>query len=242
MKANKFQSYLIIVLSLLATLKTSLIALWMAYSKKHTRQDIDRLARAWAMRLLRIVKLNYKVSDPCQLHLDPNRNYVIVSNHVGNYDIPLILVALPGSIRMMAKKVLFKVPIWGKAMRTSEFIPIDRENSKQAIQDLKYAKEKIKSGIILWIAPEGTRSTNNELRPFKKGAFVLARQTNAIIIPVGIQDSAKALPAKTLNFSVGETATIHIGKPIDSAQYKAADKDQLVKDVEESVRKVLSAE
>jgi len=236
MKVSKMRTYWIVFRSIVATLITSLKVLWFYFTKRLTREKVDELGREWSKKIVSYVDLHYEVFNPYHVSFEPNHTYIVMSNHASHYDIPLILLSLPGSIRMIAKKELFKVPIWGKAMQVSEFISIDRENRRQAIKDLEFAREKMESGIIPWIAPEGTRSRTGLMNPFKKGGFFLAMKTKATIIPVAIKGSAKILPAKTLDFSVGEKVEIHICKPIDPSHYDNNEKDQLVKDVEDSIR------
>ena len=108
---------------------------------------------------------------------------------------------------------------------------------EQAKKDLKAAGEKMEDGIVLWIAPEGTRSRTGRLGSFKKGGFILAIETGAQIIPVGIRGSEKVLPAKTWDFYLDQQVDIHIGKPIDASAYTLENKDELI----EAVRRELKA-
>jgi len=165
-----------------------------------------------------------------------------MSNHSSLYDIPLIIQALPGDIRMMTKKELVRVPLWGTAIKHCEFAAISRADGKQVTRDLKYAKRLLESGIVLWIAPEGTRSKSGGLNIFKKGGFLLARQAKAMIIPVGIRGIGKVLPAKTLDFSLGECVEVHIGKPIDTTQYAPAQRDKLIEDVRVAIKQAADLE
>ncbi len=240
MKANKFQVYLIVFRSLFSILITSLHIIIRPIYRKWKRKEIDALSRKWAKKILDIVKVSYEVFNPYDIQLQLDHRYIIMSNHCSHYDIPLIFMTLDGSIRMMSKKELFRVPIWGCAMKIAECLSIDRDNRKQAAQDLKIVKEKMQTGIIPWIAPEGTRSRTGKLQPFKKGGFMIARQTKAIIIPIGIRGSGKILPPKTLDFHIGERVEIYIGKPIDAASYPAKDKEALIKEVENQIRLAIS--
>lgn len=218
--AYKMKRWKIIFLSLLLIIWTSLKTLFFALDKKHARAKIDQLTRWWARKMLQIVEVNYQVFNPHQVQFASKHSYVIMSNHASHYDIPLIYAAFPaGSIRMIAKKELFRVPVWGHAMRAAEFISIDRNNRRQAVKDLQMAREKIRSGIIPWIAPEGTRTRTGEMQSFKKGGFVLALQTESIIIPVGIRGSGKILPPDTWDFHLGQKVEIHIGEPINPKDY-----------------------
>lgn len=225
MKTNKFRSFWIIFRSLLTTLKTSVVILYYcAFKNKNLRKKVDSLLYHWSKNLLKIVKIHCRVFNPHDVQLKPHHRYVLMSNHSSNYDIPLIYMLFHhASIRMMSKKELFKVPIWGRAMRKSEFISVDRGNGRQAILDLKYAKEKLESGIVVWVAPEGTRSKTGQLLPFKKGGFMLAKKTDATIIPIGIRGSNQVLPAKSLQFNLNQPVELHIGEPIDSTKYDKKD-------------------
>jgi 1-acyl-sn-glycerol-3-phosphate acyltransferase len=156
-------------------------------------------------------------------------------NHRSHYDIPLSFVSLPGSIRMLTKKELFTIPIWGKGMKAAEFISIDRKNLEQALKDLDEARKLMQSGIVLWVAPEGSRSRTGKLGEFKKGGFMLALQTGAIIIPVGINGSETILPPESLDFFLNRKVEITIGEPIDAALYNVEQRDTLMQDVHRSI-------
>jgi 1-acyl-sn-glycerol-3-phosphate acyltransferase len=240
MRATKLQTFLITIKIICTTLYNSLYVLWLALfhgSTKRplaTRDRINAITLRWSRRLLGIVRARLTVFNPHQTAIAPNQPYIIMSNHLSHYDIPLIFASFPhNSVRMIAKKELFKVPIWGAAMKTAEFFTVDRGNSEQAKQFLKVACDKMASGIVPWIAPEGTRSRNGEMQAFKKGGFILAIETGATIIPVGIRHSNKILPAKTLTFGIGEDIEVHIGKPIPTANshYSITNIRQLMQDV-----------
>ncbi len=161
-----------------------------------------------------------------------------MSNHSSLYDIPLTLLAFAGSIRMLTKKELFRVPIWGRGLRAGEFISIDRHDREQALRDLDAARDKMSDGITLWVAPEGTRSRHGELGPFKKGGFMLALQTGATIIPLGIRGARDVLPAKSLTFCLDREAEIHVGRPIDARRSTIETGDALMAEVERQIREL----
>jgi 1-acyl-sn-glycerol-3-phosphate acyltransferase len=155
-----------------------------------------------------------------------------MSNHQSLYDIPLIFVALPGSIRMLTKRELFSVPIWGRGLEAGEFVSIDRRNRKQALRDLAEARRKMEDGIVLWVAPEGTRTRDGYLGPFKKGGFMLALETGARIVPIGIRGAADVLVPKSFHARVGCTAEVRIGEPIDAAAYSVDSREELMREVQ----------
>jgi 1-acyl-sn-glycerol-3-phosphate acyltransferase len=208
----------------------------MSFKGVYPRKDGDGLLNWWSNGLVNAVRIQKTVFDPFGIRIEPGKRYIIMSNHRSHYDIPLTILSLPASIRMLTKKELFKIPLWGRGMAAGEFISIDRNNIKQAKQDLKKAREKMEDGIVLWIAPEGTRSRTGRMGTFKKGGFILAIEAGAQIIPVGIQGSEKVLQPKTWEFFLDQKVHVHIGKPINASAYTLENKDELI----EAVRREIS--
>lgn len=230
---KKMTSLFIMLKSFYLTAKYSVICWRQSY--KGTRTDIDTLLRRWSQSLLNAADVSYQVYNPHQVVPSPGHSYIIMSNHASHYDIPLIFMSLQGSIRMIGKKELFRVPVWGHAMKACEILAIDRKNSAQALQDLEVVKEKMRSGVIPWIAPEGTRSRHGKLNIFKKGGFMLALQTGATIIPVGIRGSGRILPPDTWQFNPGQAVEIHIGQPVSATDYTVATRNELIKEVRKRI-------
>ena len=222
--------------SALFTLIVSVDSLARSFLGIDSRSSVDRRLRRWSRWLLRQVCATYSVHNRQGFELLPGKPYIIMCNHSSLYDIPLSLIALPGSIRMLVKKELMQVPIWGRAMRSCEFVSIDRHNRSQALKDLETAEESMQSGIVLWIAPEGTRSRDGNLLPFKNGGFYLAINTKATIIPVGFRGARAILPAKSSDFAFGQHVEVHIGEPVDAGQYDLDAKEELKKEVERQIR------
>ncbi len=142
---------------------------------------------------------------------------------------------------MLAKKELLQIPVWGKAMRMTDFVSIDRFNPRQASKDMRYAKRVMKKGTVLWIAPEGTRSVSGGLQPFKPGGFRLAIECGATIIPLGIVGSNKVMAANSLILNKNGRVDIHVGKPIDASKYNKRQRDQLMQEVESEIRRLTAA-
>ncbi len=225
----------ILLCSIGTTIYYSSKTIFYAHKKLPSRQKLNEVITDWARSLLNIIDLKYDIIDNHHIQFQEQTPYIFMSNHLSLYDIPLLLVSLPGTVRMVAKKELFKVPLWGDAMQQSDFVSIDRENITQAVKDLDVAAEKMKQGIRLWIAPEGTRSRDGQLQAFKKGAFNLAIQTGATIIPVTIIGTDQLLPAKTLQFRLGQKVQVHLGEPIDAKQYTLRDRMKLLQRVREAI-------
>ena len=199
------------------------------------RDYYDAQTRKWSRRLLKIIRLSYKVYNHHHVQFHEHERYIIMSNHLSLYDIPLIFLTIPGSIRMLAKKELSRIPLISRVMNMGEFVFIDRKDRDQAIKDLEMVKKTMETGIMPWIAPEGTRSRDGKLLPFKKGGFILALQTGAKIVPVGIRGIDNVLPAGKLRVNLYGHVELYIGEPIDTTQYGMEKRDQLMQDVRTAI-------
>ncbi len=169
----------------------------------------------WSARVVARTQMDLRIHGP-----DPDwsRAYVVMSNHQSHYDIPVLFRVVRGRMRMVTKKELFKFPIFGKALRDSGFIEIDRGDRERAIASLKSAAEQLRSGTHVWIAPEGTRSKNGAIGTLKKGGFVLARETGLPILPISIQGTINVLPRGTSKTRLGQRVDVTMGKPIETQE------------------------
>lgn len=237
--AGRLGCLVVLIRSVAVTLTITFGTLWDAYRGRASRVAGDRRLRWWSNRLLDLARMQCSVVNSEGSEIPRGRPVVLMSNHGSLYDIPLVFVALPGTIRMLTKKELFSVPVWGRGMAVGEFVAIDRKNHAQALRDLEFARKKMEGGIALWVAPEGTRSRDGTLGTFKKGGFMLALQTGAVIVPIGIRGAREALPPKTfLGLRYGVHATVHIGRPIDPSEYGEARRDELMSDVRNRIKKL----
>lgn len=210
----------------------SLLVLLRALFGQLNRPIVDQYCREWSAALLRLVRASLTVRGEVPDFGD-GRRYIIMCTHASHYDIPVSFVSLPGSIRMLAKKELFSIPLLGQAMRAAEFPSVDRSNRTRAVRDLARAREMMESGIVLWAAPEGTRSPDGKLLPFKKGCFHLALDTQAVIIPVAVRGIHRVLPARTWNINLGQPVEVWVGAPLDTTGKTKADLDDVMTDVRE---------
>jgi 1-acyl-sn-glycerol-3-phosphate acyltransferase len=128
---------------------------------------LHKIARLWGKSILVVSRI--KVSVKGLSNIDPSSPYIYMPNHQSNFDIPVLLGHLTVQFRWLAKMELFKIPIFGRAMRKAGYISIDRYHRESAFESLKVAANKIKSGVSVLIFPEGTRSRDGNIRPFKKG-------------------------------------------------------------------------
>ncbi len=135
---------------------------------------------------------------------------VYMANHQSFLDPPALLLAMPGPISFLAKKELFRVPLLGWGMRRGDFVPVNRADREQARQSIQRAVEQVRQGRPLLVFPEGTRSADGILLPFRMGAFQIAAQAESIIIPVTIQGTRECLARKSWRLHPGRVRiTIH---------------------------------
>lgn len=236
-------SYWIALLSILITGYTSIKAILKRSFGHIDRPWVDATIQQWIHQLLRLARVHCVVVNPNQVTPPSGKAVIVMCNHTSIYDIPLSYTVFPQhSMRMLAKKELSRMPLLGKGMKATEFLFIDRKNRKQALKDLLEVKALMESGIIMWIAPEGTRSPDGKLAAFKKGAFLIAIDSKATIIPIGIRGAYNILPTRTLAFNLDQTAEIHVGDPIDASDYTTDTKDLLIDKVHKAMEKLISYE
>lgn len=150
-----------------------------------------------------------------------SRTYVVMSNHQSHYDVPVLYYVLGGRMRMVAKKELFALPLFGRAMRDAGMIEVDRGNRQRALASLAAAKAQLAAGTHIFIAPEGTRSESGELLPFKKGGFVLALDMEAPILPITIKGTRDVLPSHGMFSRKGVEVHVTIHAPIETSPFVA---------------------
>jgi 1-acyl-sn-glycerol-3-phosphate acyltransferase len=216
-----------------STIHYSLRALWVNRSGALTPTRADAIVRGWAQRLLDHAELSVRVFG--LENMPAGETFVVMSNHQSLYDIPVLQVGLPLTLRMIAKSDLFKVPLWSHAMLASGYVPIHRDDPSKTLSDLRAAQKAIEQGISIWIAPEGTRSSDGKLGEFKPGGFLLASAVKARILPVTIQGTRDCLVAGSVIAQRGKLATITIGSPIDPKSFGRKDRDGLVQAVRTAI-------
>ena len=175
----------------------------------------DKILRHWSFFFLKIPPVRVEVEGIEKI--DPTKRYIIASNHLSQFDIPLLFSVLPINGRFLSKKEVFKIPLVGHAMRTIGIIEIDRASgtsSRQAI--VKGVEIAADRGYSLIVFPEGTRSTGGEFLPFKKGAFRIAIDTGLPLVPVVIEGTDLINRPGSKVFHPG-TARVVICDPIETS-------------------------
>lgn len=210
------------------------VLIWISYLMSLlSGRWIDRLFRFWADAVMWAVGAKHTASGV--ENADPSRSYVVVSNHLSLIDTPLLVRYLPLAVRFLAKRELFSVPVMGGYMKRTGHIPIDRGNARTALQSIAEAARALREGHrSILIYPEGTRSMDGLMQPFKDGAAVLAIRAGLPVLPCAVEGTRDVLPARGV---VLMPARVHlrVGKPIETAHLTIKDREALTRELERAV-------
>ncbi len=168
------------------------------------------LARWWSSLLLLSSGVLWRAEWTAPL--DRERIYVFLSNHQSLLDIPLLLATLRAPARFLAKRELFNIPVFGWALRSGGFIPVDR-GGKSAGESFRAAAETVRRGGSVLLFPEETRSTDGRLLPFKRGGFLLAQKAGLPMVPVGISGTLLVRPRSSYRIHPGRVH-VRYGEPL----------------------------
>ncbi|NIO16155.1 MAG: 1-acylglycerol-3-phosphate O-acyltransferase [Deltaproteobacteria bacterium] len=174
-------------------------------------------------------------------NIDPNGQYVFMSNHVSYFDIPAVAMALPNQMRWVYKKELAKVPFFGWAVKSIGHILVDRGNRSQAIESLKNSLSRLSGNASIMIFPEGTRSKSGDLLPLKKGGFHIALHSGFPIVPVAIRGSGDIMRKGTFRINPG-TIEVEIFSPIETDGYGTGRIHELVERVQKVMQEGVNRE
>ena len=196
--------------------KTSLETVASAARGRLDRARVDAMCRAFGERAVARARIALELVGAERV--PAGRAYVYMSNHQSHMDVPVLYATLPSpTVRMVGKKELFDIPVWGHAMRAAEMICIDRSDRARAIESLRAAGDRIRSGVSVWIAPEGTRSLSGRPGPLKRGGFHLALDSGTPIVPVAISGTRRVLPSGGKSLTPGLPVRVVYGAPIEVA-------------------------
>jgi 1-acyl-sn-glycerol-3-phosphate acyltransferase len=164
------------------------------------------LARRWARGVLTICGLQLRVTG--EDLVDRSSHYVYVSNHASLFDIPVLTAGLPTDIRIVYKKELEKIPIFGWNLKWGPYIAIDRGNKIDALRSVEEAARRIHDGDSVLLYAEGTRTQDGRLQPFKRGAFNLAVKSGIPIVPVTINGTYTIMAKGSLAIRPGPVGVV----------------------------------
>jgi len=172
-------------------------------------------------------------------HVPQDKPEIFVSNHQSWFDVFVLAVHIPKRARFVAKKELERIPIFGRAWKAAGHISIDRQDRASAIQSLDRAARLLRqdnSSVVIFA--EGTRSADGTLKPFKKGAFMLALHSGVDIIPTAVLGSYDVMPRD--RWQIRKLPIIvRFGEPIRSADFREATREELIAEVHRRVAVLL---
>jgi 1-acyl-sn-glycerol-3-phosphate acyltransferase len=197
-----------------------------------------RAGRLWSRAMLWTVgaRVEYRGLEQLSAQLP----CIYIANHQSSVDIWALVAVLPVPTRFVAKQSLFRVPVLGWAMSAGGFIAIDRGNRTRAIQSLALAAERIRSGRSVVLFPEGTRSSDGRLQPFKKGPFHLALAARVPLVPVAISGSWEVMRPRTARIRPGPVR-VEFLPPLAVDAFLPDDHEGLLREVHGRLEQVLSA-
>lgn len=204
---------------------------------RSTSPLIDWFAHIWARSLVAAAGIDLHVENVERI--DRDKRYIIVANHYSYLDIPCLLAAIPQPIRFMAKASLFQIPVFGWALGRAGFIPIDRQNRRTAVKSFEQAVDRIRKGNTIVIFPEEGRSRVREMKPFQRGAFLLAIRAQKTIVPIAIDSTFDIWPVDAFwNLKPGRV-TLRIGTPIETARLTVREKDRILNESRDQIQNLL---
>lgn len=170
--------------------------------------------------------------------LGQNPHFIYMINHASNLDGPAVLMQIPGQIKALGKKEVFNLPVLGTVLRVAGFIPVDRDNRTAAIRSMQIAAEHARGGASFFMAPEGTRSWDGALLPFKKGGFHLAVDSSVPIMPVTVRGARELMPRGSFAVRPGVVEVV-FHDPVPTEGVRREDLESLVVEVRRRIGSAL---
>jgi 1-acyl-sn-glycerol-3-phosphate acyltransferase len=194
-----------------------------------------RIARIWARALVWVSGSRLTVTGAENLGKHPVAVYAC--NHTSYMDIPVIFAVLPFQFRILARKQLWSIPFIGWYLNRSGQMPIDTANPHATLSSLGAGARALRSGMPLFVFPEGGRTSDGELRPFLSGAAYLAIRAQVPLVPLALGGVYELLPIHTHHFYPGEL-TLKIGEPIETVGMTMRQTDELTARLREAIERL----
>ena len=188
---------------------------------------------------LGVLLVGVKIEVRGREQLQTGGNYIFMSNHASNLDPPVLIPVIPGRCSVLVKKELFRVPVLGTGMKLAHLVPVDRGDHDAAIESVHAAIRVLRQGLHMVIYPEGTRTSDGHLLPFKKGPFHLAQDSGVPVVPVTLLGTYESWPKTRFAVRPG-TATVVFHPPIDPHDF--SDREALMQAVRDAIASSLPLE
>lgn len=209
-KGSTVRGLIVIVWTVFSTVVYGILCIFVSLISRKTARVI---ARIWNLHLMSIAGVKIIVEG--KEKLDKTKRYVFISNHQSGLDIPILYIGLSEKISFIAKKELFMIPVFGWGLYFVGHIWIDRGNARKAHRSIENAVRRLKKdNVSLILFPEGTRSKDGKVAPFKQGSFALAHKAGVSVVPVAITGALGLLPKHSIFVNPG-VVHLKIGDPVD---------------------------
>lgn len=229
--ANYLRSGIAIPLIYLYTIVMGTLSIAVSFFDPEGRRQ-HWCASAWSRLIARTAGARVRVHGA--EHIQPGASYVFLSTHQSYMDIPAMLGYLPAQLRIAAKREVFLIPFLGWHLTRAGHISINRGSTSEAVETLRRAAREVRRGVSVFLFPEGTRSRDGALQPFKKGGFKFALATRLPVVPVTIVGARQVLPRDSIIFRPGPI-DMHIDAPIPTAGLTDEDLPALMRAVSEAM-------
>jgi 1-acyl-sn-glycerol-3-phosphate acyltransferase len=201
-----------------------------------TGRTQHRIARVWASACVRISGSRLIIHGVENLRKSPVAVYA--ANHTSYMDTPVIFSTLPFQFRILAKKELWSIPFIGWYLNRSGQIPVDTENSRATLSSLNGGVKALRSGMPLFVFPEGSRTPNGDLQVFLAGAAFLAIRAQVPLVPIALSGVYDLLPIHTRHFYPGDLE-LSAGEPIDTTGMTLRQADELTARLRAAITEML---
>ncbi len=201
-----------------------------------TGQTQHRIARIWARVCVRISRSGLTIRGAENLH--KHQVAVYAANHTSYMDTPVVFSSLPFQFRILAKKELWSLPFIGWYLNRSGQIPIDTENPRAALSSLSAGVKALRSGMPLFVFPEGSRTPTGDLQAFLSGAAFLAIRAQVPLIPIALSGVYDLLPIHTRHFYPCDLV-MTVGEPIETGGMTIRQADELTARVRNEIAGML---
>lgn len=196
-------------------------------------------ARTWSRGLL--LTGGTRLDVEFEARLERSGPCVFLCNHQSLFDIPVLIWTLPIQARFLAKASLFKLPVFGQALRVTGFIPVDRRDRSSARRSLEEAVQLLERGTSVLVFPEETRSDSGRLLPFRRGAFLIALKAGVPLVPVGISGTREIRRKKSVWVRPG-TVRVRYGAPVEPGERTVRERRQLIDEMRQRVASLAAVE
>jgi 1-acyl-sn-glycerol-3-phosphate acyltransferase len=211
-------------LIILSTIFFGLISVAISFFDKTGDRQI-RVARAWARSLLLVSGIRVTVEG--LEHIQADGSYVLASNHASYMDTPVVMASIPVQFRFLAKRALFQIPLLGTHLRQAGHIPVPLDDPRAAVKTMQLAAETIvRRRISMLIFPEGGRSLDGALHPFKEGASYIAIRAGTPVVPLALIGTHEVLPMHSYIVRPGRVI-LRILPPVATAGLTLKDRGRL---------------